>query len=61
MQLLDQLLAGGQRQQRHAELVRQALPAGAACLGLVAVIVLQVGVFGVDVQLGIAFAEAQQA
>src|SRR5690606_13648231 len=60
-QLLDQILRGGQRQQRHADLLRQALPARAALLGLARVGAAQVGVTGVQLQLRAPLAEAQQA
>ena len=60
-QLLDQIVLGIQRHQRHPQAIGQTLPAGAARLALLAVALTQIRILGIQFKPRIAFAEAQQA
>ncbi len=60
-QLLHQVFLGRQRQQRHAQSLGQPLPARAARLGQLAIGLAQLVGVGVQLEVGGAFAEAQQS
>ncbi len=59
-QLLDQIMLGIERHQRHPQAIGQALPTRAARLAQLAVALAQGSVVGVELQPCVALAEAQQ-